>query len=144
MKVETKIIFEEIPEDKVRCRICGVVFKKISGGHLFYKHKLTTEKYLELFPDAQTITARTLRNYSKASKIRIKQFPKTLENLNDFGFEKKDKQELLKINEQSQDILGILNREPKYIKNCAKRWTKQKYYDNHKNRWVSKLGGIGK
>ena len=50
-------------DDKITCRICGVMLKRIAGKHLENKHNLSLNEYEELYPNAPTAS----KNYIKSS-----------------------------------------------------------------------------
>ena len=51
---------------KVKCMICGREFEQITGSHLKKEHKLTMQKYREMFPDTSLISDETAQKISSA------------------------------------------------------------------------------
>ena len=135
MKIENRIILENIPEHWVTCKICGKKLKKVSGTHLHKKHNTTSELYLKAYPNAKLITADALRNYSKANKIKAKNHPEIFFNtIVNCSFNKINKKKHLTITKKGHVALRKLCLCPEY----KHTWTKKKYYDCRKKEWVFK------
>jgi negative regulator of genetic competence, sporulation and motility len=50
-------------EDKITCRICGLIMKNIAGKHIQVKHGISCDEYKKMFPNAPVQS----KNYTKAT-----------------------------------------------------------------------------
>ena len=50
--------------DVVVCRLCDSEFSEITNTHLKYKHNITVDEYLGMFPGAELVSSETRRSIS--------------------------------------------------------------------------------